>query len=81
MAETTDKKKSTRRPKAAESVQVETGPIEMEIEEVEGFTPEEVSRMVKVKQSIANGRYTDITNEHRKLLFVQWLVDHNKLNS
>lgn len=81
MAETTDKKKSTRSQKAAKSVQIETGPVEIEVEEVEGFTPEEVTRMVKVKQSIANGRYTDITNEHRKLLFVQWLIDHDKLNS
>ncbi len=81
MSETTDKKKSIRSPKATETIQVETGPVEMEVEAVEGFTPEEVARMVKVRQAIANGRYTDVTNEHRKLLFVQWLIDHDKLNS
>lgn len=81
MAETTDKKKTTKRSKAAGAVQVETGPVQIEVEEVEGFTPEEVVRMVKVRQAIAAGRYTDVTNEHRKLLFVQWLIDHDKLNS
>ncbi len=80
MAETTDKKKSTRRSKTAETVQVETGPVEIEIEEVEGFTPEEVARLVRARQAVANGRYTDVTDEHRKLLFVQWLIEHNKLN-
>ena len=81
MAETTDKKKPTKRSKAANSVQVETGPVSIELEEVEGFTPDEVARMVKVKQAIAHGRFTDITHEHKKLLFVQWLIEHDKLNS
>ena len=81
MAETTDKKKSTRSSKAAEIVQVATGPVEIEVEEVEGFTPEEVVRLVRARQAVASGRYTDVTNEHRKLLFVQWLIEHNKLNS
>jgi hypothetical protein len=81
MAETTDNKKSTKRSKAAESIQVEKGPIKIEVEEVEGFTPEEVARMVNVRQAIARGRYTDITDEHKKLLFVQWLIEHDKLNS
>jgi len=81
MAETTQKKKSTRRSKAADSIQVETGPIALELEEVDGFTPIEVARMLRVKQAIAMGRYTDITYEHKKLLFVQWLVDHHKLAS
>ncbi|HKP52770.1 MAG TPA: hypothetical protein VJ183_08950 [Chloroflexia bacterium] len=81
MAETTDKKKSTKRSKGAESIKVETGPVKVEIEEVEGFTPEEVARMVKVKQAISRGRYTDITDEHKKFLFVRWLYEHNKLNS
>ncbi len=81
MAETTDKKKSSRRLKAEGVVQVETGPVEIEVEEVEGFTPEEVARLIMARQAVANGRYTDVTNEHRKLLFVQWLIEHNKLNS
>lgn len=78
MAETTDKKKTSKRSKAAGAIKVENGPVEIE---VEGFTPEEVARLVKARQAIASGRYTDVTNEHRKLLFVQWLIEHNKLNS
>jgi len=57
----------------------QTGPIELE--ELDGFTSDEVVRLLKVKQAIADGRYTDITDEHRKLLFVQWLVEHGKLES
>lgn len=77
MSEIVDKKRKER--KAQETVPVEKGPIE--IEGPEGFTPEETARLFKVKAEIANGRYSDITNEHRKLLFVQWLVEHGKLTS
>ena len=49
---------------------------EVNAEELEGFTPQEMMRLVKVKADIARGRYSDITYEHRKLLFVQWLVEH-----
>ncbi len=80
MAETTDKKKKATGPAANEKVQVETGAIE-EIEEIEGFSPEEAGRLLKVKRAVAQGKYSDVTDEHRKLLFVQWLIDHNKLNS
>ena len=77
MAETTDKEQGKKGLKAKETVQVEKGKIE--IEEVEGFTPEEISRMLKVKDEIAHGHYSDITDEHKKLLFVQWLIDHDRL--
>lgn len=75
MSELVDNKKRKVR-KAKQTVQVETGPIE-----IEGFNAEETARLLKVKMEVANGRYTDITNEHRKLLFVQWLVEHGKLSS
>lgn len=77
MAETTDKEQGKKGLKAKETVHVEKGKIE--IEEVEGFTPEEISKMLKVKEDIARGHYSDITNEHKKLLFVQWLIDHDRL--
>lgn len=80
MAETTDKEQGKQGLKAKETVQVETGKIEVE-EVVEGFTPEEIALMLKVKQEIARGRYSDITNEHKKLLFVQWLIEHDRLAS
>jgi len=48
---------------------------------LEGFTPEEIASLVRVKQEIEHGRYSDVTNEHRKLLFVKWLVEHDKIGS
>ena len=71
--------KKDKESKSKDVVPVETGPIE--VEELDGFTSDEVARLLKVKQAIAEGRYTDITDEHRKLLFVQWLVEHGKLES
>lgn len=79
MAETTDKEQGKKSLKVKKTVQVEKANIE--IEEVEGFTHEELSKMLKVKGDIAKGVYSDITNEHKKLLFVQWLIDHDKLAS
>ena len=71
--------KKSKATKVEETVPVETGPIE--IDGLEGFTPEETTRLLKVKQDVAHGRYTDITPEHRKLLFAQWLVQHGRLYS
>ena len=79
MAETADKKTKKETKKAKEAVQIETGAIE--IEEANDFTPEEIARMLKIKSEIEKGRYSDITDEHKKLLFVQWMIDHGKLNS
>lgn len=79
MAETADKKTKKPTPRAKDAVQIETGAIEAD--EANPFTPEEVARMLKVKSEIEKGRYSDITDEHRKLLFVQWMIDHGKLNS
>ena len=79
MAETTDKKTKKETQKAKEAVQIKTGAIEAD--EVNTFTNEEVARMLKVKSEIEKGRYSDITDEHKKLLFVQWMIDHGKLNS
>jgi len=78
MSEMTDNKSKER--KTGDPVPVQTGPIE-ESEELEGFNPQEIARLLKVKHEIAAGRYSDITNEHRKLLFVQWLIEHGKLYS
>ena len=79
MSETTGKQKKTERAKEAGSVKVETGALELG--ELEGFTPEEVARLTEARHKIASGVYTDITPEHRKLLFVQWLIDNEKLKS
>jgi hypothetical protein len=71
--------KKSKASKAEQTVPVETGPIE--IEGLADFTPEETARLLKVKQAVAQGRYSDITPEHRKLMFVQWLVKQGRLSS
>ena len=76
MAETTNKRNKV--SQTGEPVQIETGAID---DDLGGFTPEEVARMLKVKVEIASGRYTDITPEHRKLLFVQWMIEHGIIGS
>lgn len=79
MAETADKKTKKEIQKVKDAVQIETGAIEAD--DVNTFTTEEIARMLKVKSEIKEGRYTDVTDEHKKLLFVQWMIDHGKLNS
>lgn len=81
MAETT--KKKGQKGKAAHGIQdiipVETGAVVLE--ELDGFTPEEVARMAGMRDRIKAGEYSDLTKEYRKLLFVQWLIEHDKLRS
>ena len=82
MAEITDKKRENEGQEAKDAmevVHVETGPVEADL--LEGFTSEECERMLKVKGDIARGRYSDLTAEYRKLLFVQWLIEHDRLKS
>ena len=77
MSEIVDKKSD--KPPAGEAVPVEIGPVEDSL--ADEFTPEEITRLLRVKREIAEERYTDITPEHRRLLFVEWLIDHGKLKS
>jgi hypothetical protein len=80
MAET--KGKVTSKPKARKSVKVETGPIDAEATiELEGFSHEETVRLMEARRKVAAGEINEITPEHRKLLFVQWLIEHEQLRS
>ena len=81
MAETTGRQANKAR--VPKSVKVETGPIEAESVAVvlEGFTPDEVARLMEARRKVAAGEYSDVTEEHRKLLFVQWLIEHDLLKS
>lgn len=79
MAEITSNNKGKKGKAAKNTVKVETGPVVLE--ELEGFTPEEVAHMSEVRDKIRAGQYSDLTKEYRKLLFVQWLIDHDKLRS
>ena len=79
MSEIVDKKRRER--KSAQPVPVETGPIDAQTMVLDMFNATEIDRLLRVKQAVAEGRYSDITFEHRKLLFVQWLVEHGRLTS
>lgn len=84
MAETINDKKTRSKKTAGKPVEIETGAFK-ELEPVviipEGFTAEEVARMTDVKERIQAGQFSDITDEYKKLLFVQWLIDHDKMHS
>ena len=77
MSEIIDKRRKA--PKPEETVPVEL--TQNNTDGLDGFTPQEIVRLVKARADIARGRYSDITNEHRKLLFVQWLIEHDRLKS
>lgn len=79
MAEITSNSKGKKGKAAKDSVKVEAGPVVLE--ELEGFTPEEVAHMSEIRDKIRAGEYSDLTKEYRKLLFVQWLIEHDKLRS
>ena len=79
MAETTSNKRVKKDKAAKDTVKVESGPVV--VEELEGFTPGEVARMSEIRDKIRAGQYSDLTKEYRKLLFVQWLIEHDKLRS
>jgi len=95
MAETTDKKqgnsdageagKATRAAKPAKAARV-SKPDEPDADQqvvnlLEGFTPEQVAALERTREAVQKGLYSDITNEHKKLLFVKWLVEHDKIAS
>ncbi len=77
MSETTNNASKPR--STGDAVHVEKGAIDLE--GLEGFTPEEIGRMLRVKDEISKGRYSELTPEYRKLLFVEWLIEHGKLKS
>jgi hypothetical protein len=77
MSEIVDKKRKPTGAKATVSVEKAS----INIEGLENFTPEEIARLTRVKQMIGEARYSEITGEHRKLLFVQWMIEHGKLKS
>lgn len=80
MAETTKKKKDS--PEAKEGPKLAKADVAPQLPNLlEGFTQEEVASLVRAKEAVEKGRYTDITNEHKKLLFIKWLVDHEKLGN
>ena len=62
------------------TVHFQKGSVEdVEVDLLAGFTPEEAARLLGVKEKVARGLYTDLTVEHKKLLFTKWLIEHKRL--
>jgi len=76
MAELTNKEKE--RPDVEPGAQTELTPI---ADLLVGFSPEEISGLKRVKAAVAAGQYSDITEEYKKLLFVKWLMEHDRIGS
>src|SRR5438105_1788900 len=97
MAETTKKSKDKTKPAKIDAKIVASSepvadapnaPIEAVPEPVgdsdsllEDFTSVQIAALARVKQAVARGEYSDLTPEFKKLLFVKWLVEHDKIGS
>jgi len=93
MAETTkknnDKAKTTKiRAKVgaeAETVvnkDVETAPevVSNTDADVIKFTEAEIANLTRTRDAIARGEYSDLTPEFKKLRFIKWLVENEKIS-
>ncbi len=85
MAETTKNKNSKYKAQDTSSKNKTSSERRTEVESVgtllEGFTPTETSALARVKKAVARGEYSDLTPEFKKLLFVKWLVEHDRIGS
>jgi hypothetical protein len=43
------------------------------------FTAEQIDSLLRVRSAITVGRYSETTEEYRRLLFARWLVSHGRL--
>ena len=47
---------------------------------LDGFTPEQISVMLRVRSAITLGQYSETTPEYRRLMFARWLVEHGRVH-
>ena len=47
---------------------------------LEGFTSQEIARLVRVRTAFAQGCPLDTTPEFNRLRFARWLVEHHRLD-
>jgi hypothetical protein len=47
---------------------------------LEGFTTQEIASLVRVRQAVALGRFSETTQESKRLLFARWLAEHGRLD-
>lgn len=83
MAETTKNKTGKYKAQSNKTVETVTNvePIHTADTLLDDFTPAQLASLARVKHEVATGKYSDITPEFRKLLFVKWLLDHEKIGS
>ncbi len=83
MAETTKNKSGKYKAQSAKTVQPITNvePLNNTDSLLDDFTPAQLASLARVKHEVASGKYSDITPEFRKLLFVKWLVEHERIGS
>jgi hypothetical protein len=44
------------------------------------FTSQEIAGMLRVRSAVTLGRYSESTQEFRRLMFARWLVKHGRLD-
>jgi hypothetical protein len=65
----------------AENTSYTTGGMDMERLLQMGFTEEEALRLIHMRDNVsAQGEYRELLEESRRLDFIRWLVDHNRLS-
>ena len=46
-----------------------------------GFSHEQITRLLRIKERYQQGAYQETTPEQRRLKFVRWLYQHGRLQS
>jgi hypothetical protein len=46
-----------------------------------GFSHEQITRLLRIKERYQQGTYQETTPEQRRLKFVRWLYQHGRLQS
>jgi hypothetical protein len=48
--------------------------------ELVNFTEVEIAALTRTRKAIARGEYSDLTPEFKKLRFIKWLVENEKIS-
>jgi hypothetical protein len=44
------------------------------------FTQKEIAGLLRIRRAATEGRYSEITQEYKQLMFARWLVEHGRLD-
>jgi hypothetical protein len=82
MAETIKNKSDKYKPRAAQSNSAGSAADTLNDGDtlLDDFSPAQIASLVRVKQEVAAGRYSDLTFEYKKWLFARWLVEHDRIS-